>query len=159
MSRDTAIGGAWNNWSSEAWSYDLYKHQRFTGGGAYWTGDLRAVNHRYSLSAMLIQIILVENPDFVKNMRSDLFDIVNADNHILTREEIVNLWASNIETINGIDTKTYLNAMPVFNGKKLDQGFYPIVNIRNENDVEVFSSYQQMECFGGLLLLLMILLM
>ena len=30
VSRDTAIGGAWNNWSSEAWSYDLYKHQRFT---------------------------------------------------------------------------------------------------------------------------------
>lgn len=141
VSRDTATGGAWNNWSSEAWSYDLYKHQRFTGGGAYWTGDLRAVNHRYSLSAMLIQIILVENPDFIKNMRSDLFDIVNADNHILTREEIVNLWASNIETINGIDTKTYLTAMPVFNGKKLDQGFYPIVNIRNENDVDVFSSY------------------
>ena len=141
VSHDTAKGGSWNNWSSDAWSYDLYKHQKFTGGGTYWTGDLRAVNHRYSLSAMLIQIILVENPDFIKNMRSDLFDIVNADDHILSRDEIINLWASNAETINGIDTKLYLDAMPVFNGRKLDQGFYPVVNIRSESDVDVFSSY------------------
>ena len=141
VAKEIVSGGAWNNWSSEAWSYDLYKHQKFTGGGTYWTGDLRAVSHRYSLSAMLIQIILVENPDFIKNMRSDLFNIVNADDHILSREEIINLWASNVETINGIDTKSYINAMPVFNGRKLDQGFYPIVNIRNEADVDIFASY------------------
>ena len=141
VSVDIANGGPWNNWSSDAWTYDLYKHKRFTGGGAYWTGDLRSVNHRYSISAMLMQIILVQDPDFIKNMRKDLFDIVNADNHILSREEIVNLWASNIETINGIDTADYLNAMPVFNGKKLDQGFYPVVNIISPAEVDIFSSY------------------
>ena len=141
VSSDIANGGPWNNWSSDAWSYDLYKHQRFTGGGTYWTGDLRSVNHRYSTSAMLMQIILVQEPNFIKNMRAELFEIVNADDHILSRDEIVNLWANNIETINGIDTKTYLNAMPVFNGRKLDQGFYPIVNISGSYIVDIFSSY------------------
>ena len=50
---------------------------KIRGGGAYWTGDLRAVNHRYSLSAMLIQTSWWRIQDFVKDMRSDLFDIVN----------------------------------------------------------------------------------
>ena len=88
-----------------------------------------------------MQIILVQEPNFIKNMRAELFEIVNADDHILSREEIVNLWANNIETINGIDTKTYLNAMPLFNGRKLDQGFYPIVNISGSYIVDIFSSY------------------
>ena len=124
VARDTAEGGAWNNWTSEAWSYDLYKHQPFTGGGTFWTGDLRTVDHRYSIAGMLIQIILVERPDFIKNMRNDLFDMINQDpEKILTRDEIIELWHHNLGTINGIDAKKYLNAMPVFNGRKIDQGF------------------------------------
>ena len=138
----TISGGAWNNWSAEASTYDLYKHQRFTGGGTFWPGDVRSYNFRYSNSAMLVQNILVENPNFVKDMRNNLFAMLKSDtSKILNRNEIVNLWASTVKTINGIDTTEYLNAMPVFNGKKLDQGFYPIVRIVSPSEVDVYSSY------------------
>ena len=139
-SSTTINGGAWNNWSAEASTYDLYKHQRFTGGGTFWPGDVRSVNFRYSNSAMLVQSILVENPNFVKDMRKNLFAMLESDtSKILNRNEIVNLWANTVETINGIDTTEYLNAMPVFNGKKLDQGFYPIVRIVSPSEVDVYS--------------------
>lgn len=142
VSEETALGGPWNNWTSDAWSYDLYKHQEFTGGGTYWTGDLRTVNHRYSIGGMLIQIILVQNPEFMKSTRKELFEIMNQSPFkIMQRDEIVDLWSRHIPTINGIDTKAYLNAMPLLNGRKLDQGFYPVVNIRNQTEVDIFSSY------------------
>ena len=142
VSYDTITGGAWKNWSSNAWSFDLYKHQRFTGGGMFWTGDLRAVDYRYSTVAMLVQAILVQNPNFLKDTRRELFDILNEDStKILNRNEIVSLWARNIETINGIDTTKFLNAMPVLNGRKIDQGFYPIINIVSPVDVDIFSTY------------------
>ena len=142
VSHDTINGGSWNNWSSDASTFDLYKHQRFTGGGTFWTGDVRAFNFRYSNSAMLVQAILVENPNFIKEMRNNLFEILNQDStKILNRSEIVSLWANTVETINGIDTTEFLNAMPVFNGRKLDQGFYPIVRIVSPTEVDVFSSY------------------
>ena len=41
VSKTTSEGGAWNNWTSDAWSYDLYKHHRFTGAGNFWTHDRR----------------------------------------------------------------------------------------------------------------------
>ena len=142
VSHKTITGGSWNNWSSDASTFDLYKHQRFTGGGTFWTGDLRSYNFRYSNSAMLVQTILVENPNFVKEMRNNLFEILNQDaTKILNRSEIVSLWGNTVETINGIDTTEFLNAMPVFNGRKLDQGFYPIVRIVSPSEVDVFSSY------------------
>ena len=142
VSVDTINGGAWNNWSCMASTYDLQKHQRFTGGGTFWTGELRTNKNRYNNSAMFVQTILVENPSFVKDMRQSLFEILRQNpSKILEREEIVNLWANTIDTVNGIDFKKYINAIPVFNGRKLDQGFYPIVRLASQYDLDVFSSY------------------
>ena len=142
VSVDTINGGAWNNWSCMASTYDLQKHQRFTGGGTFWTGELRTNQNRYNNSAMFVQTILVENPSFVKDMRQSLFEILRQNpSKILEREEIVNLWANTIDTVNGIDFKKYINAIPVFNGRKLDQGFYPIMRVQSQYDLDVFSSY------------------
>ena len=142
VSKTTSEGGAWNNWTSDAWSYDLYKHHRFTGAGNFWTHDRRTVNHRYSIAGMLIKIILVNNPNFIKNAREELFEIVNENpSKIMSRDDIINLWVNHIEEINGIDARTYLNKMPVLNGHNLEQGFYPILNIRDQWSLPLFSSY------------------
>ena len=61
---------------------------------------------------MLIKIILVNNPNFIKNAREELFEIVNENpSKIMSRDDIINLWVNHIEEINGIDARTYLNKM------------------------------------------------
>ena len=38
-----------------------------------------------------------------------------------TREGLLDLWSSQIQKINGIESRTYLNALPVLNGEQLAQ--------------------------------------
>jgi len=135
--------GSWNNWSSRASNYDVVKHQRFTGGGDFWTDPDSRVD-RYNIAAMTIQTIQKHDEDFFKKMMSLYYDKIESDpNWKPNREDLVDLWASVVPYVNGIDTRTYLNATPLYNGKKLE-GFYPIIVQRPETtggEQVVYGSY------------------
>ena len=140
----TAGGAQSQNWPTNAPGFDMYKHQRFTGGGDIWA-DSRSVSQRYSISAMTILNFLSHDKNFFRKMRNAYFEILREDNSkILNRDEIIDLWASQLPKVNGIDTKSFLQGIPVFNGRKLDQEFYPVMLIDHqlfESEPTIYSTY------------------
>ena len=143
VSIETLEWHAWGNWSAKASIHDVIKHQRYTGAGDFWT-DMYTVNDRYSVTGMTMQIMQKHDEDFFKNMMSRYYDKIESEpDWRPNREDLIDLWASELPFINGIDTRTYLNAIPVFNGKKLE-GFFPIIMQRPSSqggDKIIFSSY------------------
>ena len=120
--------GAWWNWSVGSANFDTIKHQKHTGGGTFWSGEALFHNDRYSIAAMVIQSILRHDPNFMKNTLRAFYDnIENNSSYRPTREGLLDLWTSQIEKINNIDTRKYLEAIPIFKGEKLAQGYYPVI--------------------------------
>jgi hypothetical protein len=138
--------GPWWNWSSHASNYDTVKHQPHTGAGAFWTGEALFSNDRYSISAMLIQIIHTYDPDFFKNTIQAYYRLIESDpEYKPTREGLLDLWSSQIQKINGIESRTYLNALPVLKGEQLTQRYFPVIyqseSYSNGTSKTIFGSY------------------
>ena len=120
--------GPWWHWSSQASNYDTVKHQPHTGAGTFWSGEALFSNDRYSISAMLIQIMHAHDPDFFKNTMQAYYRLIESDpEYKPTREGLLDLWSSQIQKINGIESRTYLNALPVLNGEQLAQRYFPVI--------------------------------
>ena len=139
-------GGPWWNWPSHASNYDTVKHQPHTGAGTFWSGEALFSNDRYSLSAMLIQIIHAQDPDFFKRTMKAYYQLIESNpQYRPTREGLLDLWSSQIKQINGIDSRTYLNALPVLNGEKLTQRYFPVIyqseSYSNATTKIIFGSY------------------
>jgi len=138
--------GPWWNWSSQASNFDLVKHQRHTGAGTFWSGESLFQNDRYSISAMLVQIILQHDPQFYGKVMRAYYDRIESDpTYRPTREGLLELWSSQIPKINGIDSRAYLEALPVLNGTKLKQGYYPVIyqseSYSHSTTKTIFGSY------------------
>ena len=120
--------GAWWNWASGSTNFDVIKHQKHTGGGTFWSGEALLQDDRYSITAMVIQTILRHDPEFVRKTLSTFYNNIENDaNYRPTRENLIDLWAAHIPLINGIDTREYLEAIPIFSGEKIPQAFYPVL--------------------------------
>jgi hypothetical protein len=128
LSRTVLENGPWWNWSSHASNFDLVKHQRHTGAGTFWSGESLFQNDRYSIAAMVIQSILQHDPGFYKKVMRAYYQRIEADpTYRPTREGLLDLWSSQIQEINGIESRAYLEALPILNGTKLKQGYYPVI--------------------------------
>ena len=120
--------GPWWHWSSQASNYDTVKHQPHTGAGTFWSGENLFQNDRYSISAMLIQIIHAHDPGFFKKTMQAYYRLIETNpEYRPTREGLLDLWSSQIQKINGIESRTYLNALPVLNGEQLAQRYFPVI--------------------------------
>ncbi len=109
-------------WSSKTTYYDSIKHDSATGSGDFWTSSGQ-VSTRYSIAATTIQMMVKEYADFYKEMSVLYFDKINNDpDWRPIREDILDIWHSVVPTINGVDTKTYLKSLPVFQGNKMFEG-------------------------------------
>ena len=119
--------GAWGIWSAKMSVYDLHKHQRFTGTGNFWVGD-RAVNTRYNAASVTAQILLNHDKYFMKKVLANYYNKIQREpdwrpNH----SDLTDLWAEVVPYVNGVDTKTWLNAIPVLQRAKLEEGTYPMI--------------------------------
>ncbi len=105
-------------------TYDLFKLQRNTGAGDYWT--LRGSDlYRYSSSATTMQIISKEYPHFYRDTQALIYQAINADKDWRpTRANILTIWQSVAPTVQGVALDKFLNALPVFQGTALTDGFY-----------------------------------
>lgn len=127
--------GAWGNWSAKTSTYDLHKHDRFTGAGDFWV-DSTSTNTRYNAAAVTAQLLVGHDKYFMKKVLANYYDKITAEpNWRPNRNDLIDLFAEVVPMVNGIDTKDFLNALPVYNGKKLEEGVYPIViNSSNGRD-------------------------
>ena len=119
-------GGAWDEWSGRFSNYDLVKHQRWTGGGDFWVCP-NTTHDRYNIAAVMFQVFVTHDQDFYKKIMSKFYEKINTDSTFRpSRENLIDLWASVLPEVNGIPTRQYLNAMPILNGRKLDNEFYAV---------------------------------
>ncbi len=117
-------------WGIRTNSYDAIKNVRWTGAGDFWTHTDGPPN-RYTISAVTVQMMLRENPDAMKEFMARYYEAIREDPDWRPyRDDIVDMWASVVPEINGYPLGEYLDALPVFNGRSLDEGVYVLEVIR-----------------------------
>jgi len=116
-------------WSSKTTHDDSVKHLRSIIGGFWDPPSL--VYHKYSVAASTWQIMTKENPNAYKEVMERYYNRINSDSEWRSnREDLLELWAEVVPRINGVDTKQYLNAIPVFQEARYDEGIYVFSVIR-----------------------------
>ena len=141
-------------WSSKATHYDSIKSSRWTGAGNFRT-HTGGSDVRYSIAATTVQMLLRENSGFVKDFMSLYYRRVMDDSGWRpTRENLVGLWETLVPELNGYPLGEYLDTLPVFNGRKLDQGIYVLDSIRPYGKNQATSgsplpTRSRMAAFGG----------
>lgn len=115
-------------WSACTTYYDSIKFNRWTGAGDFWTPPSGAYP-RYSIAATTFQILTKQDPDFYRKMMQEYYERITSDaSWRSNREDLLDIWAEIVPYINGIETKLYLDSLPVFQGHKLDEGIY-VMNV------------------------------
>ena len=118
-------------WSAMTTRYDAMKNVRWTGAGDFWT-HLEGAENRYSIAATTVQMMVSESPNFVKEFLSDYYKTIRDNPDWLpNRDAIIDMWAAVVPTLNGYPLGEYVDTLPVFNGRKLDEGIYVLEHIRN----------------------------
>jgi len=127
LSEDIVEGGSWVNWSSKTSTFDLSKHQRFLGGGSFWVDNITTYD-RYNASAVLQQILQKHDENFIKKVLASYYDKIEADSEFRpSRDNLIDLYASVVPEVNGIPTRSYIDALPFMNGEQLANEFYAVL--------------------------------
>ena len=117
-------------WSPKTTSYDAIKNMRWTGAGDFWTHTSGPEN-RYSIAATTVQMMVRENPNFAREFMARYYEGIRKDpDWRPNRDAIVDMWADLVQALNGHPLRELLNTLPVFNGRRLDQGIYVLEEIR-----------------------------
>jgi hypothetical protein len=118
-------------WSNFTTCYDSIKNNRWTGAGNFGTHSSGHTYLRYSIAATTVQMMVKENPLFYKEVMNRYFSTINSDeNWRVNREDLLDIWTEVVPEIHEHDTKEYIDAMPVFQGHKLDEGMYVLNLVR-----------------------------
>ena len=122
-------------WSSRTINYDAIKHLRWTGGGDFWSPPSGASN-RYSIAATTVQMMVEENPTFMREFMALYYEAIREDpDWRPNRDDLIGMWESVVPELNGHPLSEYLDALPVFNGRHLDEGVYVLEAIRPYGEI------------------------
>ena len=117
-------------WSPRTTSYDAIKNVRWTGAGDFWT-HTDGPESRYSIAATTVQMIVRENPNFAKEFMARYYQVIRDDpDWRPNRDDVIDIWTAIVPALNGYSLRESLDALPVFNGRKLDEGMYVLQAIR-----------------------------
>ena len=117
-------------WSGRTTSYDAIKNVRWTGAGRFGTHTSGPTN-RYSIAATTVQMMVRENPNFTKEFMARYYEAIREDPAWRpNRDDVIDMWAAIVPVLNGYPLREVLDALPVFNGRKLDEGMYVLEAIR-----------------------------
>ena len=122
-------------WSSNTINYDAIKHLRWTGGGDFWNPPSGATN-RYSIVATTVQMMVEENPTFMREFMALYYEAIREDpDWRPNRDDLIGMWEAVVPELNGHPLSEYLDALPVFNGRHLDEGVYVLEAIRPYGEI------------------------
>ena len=117
-------------WSLKTTHYDSIKNLRATGSGAFFI-HAGGSTTRYSIAATTVQMMVRQNPNFMREFMSRYYQTIRQQpDWRPNRKDMVEMWATAVPRLNGHPLKDYLDTLPVFNGRKLDQGLYVLGSIR-----------------------------
>ena len=118
-------------WSALTPIYDSIKNRRWTGAGDFWTHTGGQTN-RYSIAATTVQLMVRENPNFMKEFMALYYQTIRDDPYWRpNRNDVIEMWQTVVPEVNGYPLGDYISNLPVFNGRKLDEGLYILDNIRS----------------------------
>ena len=111
-------------WSSKATHYDSIKSSRWTGAGDFRT-HTGGSDVRYSIAATTVQMMVRENPSFMKEFMALYYLRIQDDpGWRPNRDDLVSMWVTLVPELNGYPLGEFLDTLPVFNGRELDEGAY-----------------------------------
>ena len=111
-------------WSSGTTHYDAIKNLRWTGAGDFWN-PLSGAPLRYDIAATTFQMIIRENPSFMREFMSLYYETIRSDpDWRPNRADVIDMWETLVPELNGYPLGKYLDTLPVFNGRQLDEGAY-----------------------------------
>ena len=111
-------------WSPGTTYYDAIKNLRWTGGGDFWNPPSGA-DSRYSISAATVQMMVVENPNFIKEFMALFYQTIREHTGWRpSRDDLLAMWVTLVPELNGYPLGEFLDTLPVFNGRELDEGAY-----------------------------------
>ena len=118
-------------WSTRTTYYDAIKNRRWTGAGDFWTHTGGQTN-RYSIAATTVQLMVRENPNFMKEFMALYYQTIRDNPYWRpTRDGVIGMWQTVVPELNGYPLEEYIATLPVFNGRKLNEGLYILETIRN----------------------------
>ena len=118
-------------WSSQTTSYDAIKTSRWTGAGSFLT-HVSGPDTRYSIAGTTVQMMVRENPNFMREFMTLYYETIRDDpNWRTNRDDLIDMWEAVVPELNGYPLGEYLGTLPVFNGRKLDEGVYILETMRN----------------------------
>lgn len=117
-------------WAGATTYYDAIKNVNWTGAGDFWTHAGGQIN-RFSIAATTIQMMIRENKNFIKDFMHIYYETIREDRGWRpNRDDIISMWETLVPELNGYPLREYLSTVPVFNGRKLDEGAYVLETIR-----------------------------
>ena len=118
-------------WSSQTTSYDAIKASRWTGAGSFFT-HLSGPDARYSIAGTTVQMMVRENPNFMKEFMALYYETIRDDpNWRTNRDDLIDMWEAVVPELNGYPLGEHIDTLPVFNGRKLEEGVYILETMRN----------------------------
>lgn len=116
-------------WSAHTIDYDAVRRGRCTAGGFWDPNSL--VYAKYSIAATTWQLMALENPQIYKQILSDYYaDIRADDDYRPSRAGLLALWTDKVPEVLGVDTPTFLSAMPVFDESLYEEGVVVLATLR-----------------------------
>ena len=101
-------------WSSKTVNYDAIKNLRWTGAGDFWNPPSGAAN-RYSIAATTVQMLIRENPNFMREFLSLYYETIREDTDWRpNRNDLVAMWETLAPELSGYPLVEYLDTLPVF---------------------------------------------
>ncbi len=111
-------------WSSGTTRYDAIKNLRWTGAGDFRNPSSGSPS-RYAIVATTFQMMVRENPSFMREFMSLYYETIRSDpDWRPNRADVINMWETLVPELNGYPLGEYLDTLPVFNGRQLDEGAY-----------------------------------
>lgn len=118
-------------WSSQTTIYDAIKGSRWTGAGDFLTHQSGPAS-RYSIAGTTVQMMVRENPNFMKEFMALYYEKIRGDpNWRTNRDDLIEMWETVVPELNGYPLGEYLGTLPVFSGRKLDEGAYVLESMRH----------------------------
>ena len=111
-------------WSRKAAVHDAIKTIRWTGGGDFWNPP-NGQHNRYSIAGTTVRMLVREKPIFMQEFMSRYYERIRLNPHWRpNRDDLIAMWEALVPKLNGYPLSAYLDTIPVFNGRRLDQGDY-----------------------------------
>ncbi len=113
-----------HTWRGDVYNFDVTLGERALKGGTFW-GD-RFTQYRYENSSGAFSVMANQRDGVLRDLLQAYYKkIANGSwDRTLDVQETFDLWADVLPTVNGIDTKLWLNHVGLLNGKPAPQELY-----------------------------------